>query len=125
MISGEKFGRYEIREKIGSGGMGEVYLAQDIELDRPVALKVLPEEFCSDAERVQRFKQEARAASALNHPNIITIYEIGETDKRLFIATEYITGKTLRQMIEKNEISLFDAVHIAEQVASALAVAHH
>ena len=124
MISGEKFGRYEIREKIGSGGMGEVYLAQDVELDRPVALKVLPDEFCSDAERVQRFKQEARAASALNHPNIITIYEIGEADGRIFIATEFINGKTVRQMIEKNEISLFDAVHIAEQVASALSVAH-
>lgn len=125
MISGEKFGRYEIRKKIGSGGMGEVYLAQDLELDRPVALKLLPEEFYNDAERVQRFKQEARAASALNHPNIITIYEIGETDKRIFIATEYIDGDTLRQKIEKNEISMFDAVHIAEQVASALAVAHH
>jgi eukaryotic-like serine/threonine-protein kinase len=124
MVEGEKFGRYEIREKIGSGGMGEVFLAQDIELDRPVALKVLPEEFCQDAERVQRFKQEARAASALNHPNIITIYEIGQEDGRIFIATEYINGKTLRQLIENNEISTFDAVHIAEQVASALSVAH-
>ena len=124
MLTGEKFGRYEIREKIGSGGMGEVYLAQDTELDRPVALKVLPEEFCTDVDRVQRFKQEARAASALNHPNIITIYEIGKVNERMFIATEYIDGKTLRQLIEKNEISLFDAVHISEQIASALSVAH-
>src|SRR5882757_8774146 len=124
MISGEKIGRYEIRRKIGAGGMGEVYLAQDIELDRPVALKLLPEEFYNDADRVQRFKQEARAASALNHPNIITIYEIGEADKRIFIATEFIDGETLRRKIEKNEISLFEAVHIAEQVASALAVSH-
>ncbi|CAF4013725.1 unnamed protein product, partial [Rotaria sp. Silwood1] len=124
MLEGTKFGRYEIRKKIGSGGMGEVYLAQDIELDRPVALKVLPEEFCKDATRVQRFKQEARAASALNHPNIITIYEIGEVEGRIFIATEYIDGETLRQKIEKNELSLFDAVHLTEQVGFALAAAH-
>ncbi|MDQ3801283.1 MAG: serine/threonine-protein kinase [Acidobacteriota bacterium] len=124
MESGAKLGRYEIRRKIGAGGMGEVFLAQDLELDRPVALKVLPAEFCCNLERVQRFKLEARAASALNHPNIITIYEIAEADERLFIATEFIDGETLRQKIEKSELTVFDAVTIAEQVASALSVAH-
>jgi serine/threonine protein kinase len=124
MESGAKLGRYEIRKLIGAGGMGEVFLAHDLELDRPIALKVLPAEFCCNLERVQRFKQEARAASALNHPNIITIYEIGEADERMFIATEYINGETLRQKIEKNDLTVFDAVHIAEQIASALAVAH-
>ena len=124
MESGAKLGRYEIRKLIGAGGMGEVFLAHDLELDRPVALKVLPAEFCSNLERVQRFKQEARAASALNHPNIITIYEIAEDDELLFIATEYIDGETLRQKFEKNDLTVFDAVTIAEQVASALAVAH-
>jgi serine/threonine protein kinase len=124
MESGAKLGRYEIRALIGTGGMGEVYLAQDLELDRPVALKVLPAEFCSNVERVARFKQEARAASALNHPNIITIYEIGEADDRLFIATEFINGETVRKKIENGDLSVFDAVSIAEQVASALAVAH-
>jgi serine/threonine protein kinase len=124
MESGAKLGRYEIRKKIGAGGMGEVFLAHDLELDRPAALKVLPAEFCCNLERVQRFKQEARAASALNHPNIITIYEIAEVEERLFIATEFIDGETLRQKIEKNDLTVFDAVTIAEQVASALAVAH-
>jgi serine/threonine protein kinase len=124
MESGAKLGRYEIRKKIGAGGMGEVFLAHDLELDRPAALKVLPAEFCCNLERVQRFKQEARAASALNHPNIITIYEIAEDDELLFIATEYIDGETLRQKLEKNDLTVFDAVTIAEQVASALAVAH-
>jgi serine/threonine protein kinase/dipeptidyl aminopeptidase/acylaminoacyl peptidase len=124
MESGAKLGRYEIRKKIGAGGMGEVFLAHDLELDRPAALKVLPAEFCCNLERVQRFKQEARAASALNHPNIITIYEIAEVEERLFIATEFIDGETLRQKIEKNDLTVFDAVTIAEQIASALAVAH-
>jgi eukaryotic-like serine/threonine-protein kinase len=124
MEVGAKLGRYEIRKKIGAGGMGEVFLAHDAELDRAVALKVLPTEFCSDAERMSRFKQEARAASALNHPHIITIYEIGEHDGRAFIATEYIDGETLREKINRDDLSILDAVKIGEQVASALATAH-
>ena len=125
MEVGAKLGRYEIRRKIGAGGMGEVFLAQDAELDRAVALKVLPAEFCSDAERMSRFKQEARAASALNHPNIITIYEIGGEDEgRAFIATEYIDGETLREKLNRDGLSVLEAVRIAEQVASALATAH-
>ncbi len=104
--------------------MGEVYLATDNQLERSVALKVLPAEFCCDADRVRRFKQEARAASALNHPNIITIHEIGEVDDRLFIATEFIEGETLREKIKKNELDVYESVRIAEQVAAALSVAH-
>ena len=124
MLSGVKLGRYKIDKKIGTGGMGEVYLAHDEQLNRNVALKVLLPEFCCDAERVQRFKLEAKAASALNHPGIITIYEIDEFDEKLFIATEYVDGETLREKIERQELDLLVAIKIAEQVADALAVAH-
>ena len=95
--SGTKLGRYEIRSKIGEGGMGEVYLALDTELDRTVAIKILPESLASDNQRLQRFVQEAKAASALNHPHILTIHEIGTTGTTRFIATEFIDGETLRQ----------------------------
>ena len=124
MLAGTQLGRYEIRRKIGAGGMGEVFLAHDEQLDRNVALKVLLPEFCCDEERVQRFKLEARTVSGLNHPNIITIHEIDEEFERLYIATEFVDGITLREKIEKGDISLFDAMLIAEQVADALAVAH-
>lgn len=124
MISGTKLGRFEIREKIGAGGMGEVFLAHDAQLDRNVALKVLLPEFCCNDERVHRFKLEAKAASALNHPNIITIYEINELDERLFIVTELIEGITLREKIEENSLIVSEVMKIAEQVADALAVAH-
>jgi serine/threonine-protein kinase len=121
---GTHLGRYKIISQLGAGGMGEVFLATDSQLERSVALKVLPAEFCCDAERVQRFKQEARAASALNHPNIITIHEIGEVEDRLFIATEFIDGETLREKILKNDLSIYESVRIAEQVAAGLSVAH-
>lgn len=124
MLTGKKLGRYEIREKIGAGGMGEVYLAHDTQLDRNVALKVLLPEFSTDAERVQRFKLEARAASALNHPNIITIHEVGEADDRLYIATEYVDGVTLREKMSRGDLSVTGAVEIAEQVADAISAAH-
>jgi serine/threonine protein kinase len=124
MLSGTKLGRYQIKEKIGAGGMGEVYLANDERLDRSVALKVLLPEFCCDADRVQRFKLEAKAASALNHPSIITIHEIGEENDRLYIATEFVDGETLREIIENGELSLPETIKIAEQIADALAVAH-
>src|SRR5688500_305896 len=87
---------YRIVSKIGAGGMGEVYLAHDTRLDRKVALKILPTDVASDPHRMQRFEQEARAASALNHPNIVTIYEIDQKDSVHFIATEFIDGETLR-----------------------------
>src|SRR6266446_3642601 len=97
---GTKLGRYEIRAKIGEGGMGEVHLAQDTELDRTVAIKILPENLASDQHRLQRFVQEAKAASALNHPHILTIYEIGTIGNSRFIATEFIDGETLRPHIK-------------------------
>src|SRR6266516_2248331 len=90
LAAGTKLGRYEIRSKIGEGGMGEVYLAQDTKLDRKVALKILPADVASHRDRMSRFVQEAKAASALNHPNIITIYEIDQTDSGHFIAKEFI-----------------------------------
>lgn len=124
MLTGTKLGRYEIRKKIGAGGMGEVYLAQDEQLDRKVALKVLLPEFCCDEERTNRFKLEAKSASALNHPNIITIYEVGIEDERLFIATEFVDGATLRERINAGDLTYLEAVRIAEQVADALSVAH-
>lgn len=115
---------YRILEKLGAGGMGEVYLAEDVKLRRKLALKILPAEFTQDQERVARFEQEARAASALNHPNIITIYEVGEDQGRHFIATEFIAGHTLRQHLRSTGIQLREALEITVQIASALAAAH-
>ncbi len=104
--------------------MGEVFAARDEQLDREVALKVLLPEFCSDLERVRRFKMEAKAASALNHPNIITIYEINEDDGKLFIATELVDGSTVRELLDQGELTAGEAVRIAQSAAEALAVAH-
>src|SRR5678816_1352496 len=94
IAAGAKIGRYEVRNLIGSGGMGEVYMARDIKLGRTVALKILPMEIVSEPQRILRFVQEARAASALNHPNILVIYEIEQTDGAHYIATEFIDGVT-------------------------------
>src|SRR2546426_247169 len=124
IATGTKLGRYEIRSKIGAGGMGEVYVAQDTKLDRKVALKILPAEFASHQDRMRRFVQEAKAASALNHPNIITIHEIDETDNVLFIATEFIDGETLRVHGRKASMKLGEVLDVAGQIASALSVAH-
>ena len=124
MEKGTKFGRYTIEKKLGEGGMGEVYLATDNSLERLVALKILSENFSRDAERIQRLKQEAKAASALNHPNIVTIYEIGRTDGIEFIAMEYVAGETLRELIDGGKLNLKDAVGIAAQIAEGLGNAH-
>jgi len=115
---------YSIVRKIGAGGMGEVYLAQDKKLDRKVALKILPAEVASNQERMRRFVQEAKAASALNHPNIITIHEVGEADSRHFIATEFIDGETLRQRMKHGHLKVTDLLEIATQAAGALSAAH-
>ncbi|HQR34941.1 MAG TPA: protein kinase, partial [Blastocatellia bacterium] len=115
---------YRILDKLGAGGMGEVYLAEDPRLGRKLALKILPEAFTKDQTRVARFQQEARAASALNHPNIITIYEVGEDSGVHFIATEHIAGKTLRQHLRSEGMNLREALDIATQIASALQAAH-
>ena len=122
--AGTRLGRYEVRSPLGAGGMGEVYLAQDTKLDRQVALKILPPEFADDKDRMGRFVREARSASTLNHPNIITIHEIGETDGSHFIATEYIRGETLHTRLKQNPPDLKTTLDIAIQVASALDAAH-
>src|SRR5437016_12915123 len=123
LATGTKLGRYEIRSKIGAGGMGEVYLALDTELGRTVAIKILPEALAADHQRLQRFIQEAKSASALNHPHILTIYEIGMTGTSRFIATEFIDGETLRPRLTAG-MKLFEILEISIQAASALAAAH-
>ena len=121
---GTHLGRYEIRSKIGEGGMGEVYLAQDANLDRKVALKILPADVASHRDRMSRFVREAKAASALNHPNIITIHEIEQIDSVNFIATEFIDGETLRQQMRNASLKLGEVLDVAAQIASALSAAH-
>src|SRR5499426_67407 len=122
--AGTRLGRYEIRSKIGEGGMGEVYLAEDTLLRRKVAIKFLSSDVVQNRERLGRFELEAFAASALNHPNILTVFEIGEADSVRFIATEYVDGETLRQRMKHSRISVREALDIGSQVASALAAAH-
>jgi serine/threonine protein kinase len=124
IAAGQGIGPYEVVSRLGSGGMGDVYLAHDSRLGRKVALKLLPEYFTKNKHRLERFQQEARAASALNHPNIITIFEIGKADSIHFIATEYITGQTLRERMSASKMNLGEALDVAIQVASALASAH-
>src|SRR5438128_10090294 len=106
IAAGTKLGRYEIRAKLGEGGMGEVYLAEDAELHRKVALKVLPSEVAAHPDRMRRFKQEATAAAALNHPNIAHIYEIGESDGTRFIAIEFVDSLTRRHLHHETQIDL-------------------
>src|SRR2546423_2872879 len=124
LAAGTKLGRYEIRSQIGEGGMGEVYLAQDTKLDRKVALKILPVEVAADRHRMERFVREAKAAAALNHPNIAHIYEIGEADGLNFIAMEFIDGQTLRSRLEGTALRLGQVLDVTAQIASALAAAH-
>jgi serine/threonine protein kinase/tetratricopeptide (TPR) repeat protein len=121
---GVRLGRYEIRSRIGAGGMGEVYLAQDIALDRKVALKILPPEVAANQDRIGRFVQEAKAAAALNHPNIAHIYEIGEANGVNFIAMEYIDGQTLRKYIHGRQVDLRRLLGYLQHVAEGLAKAH-
>ncbi|MEW6128160.1 MAG: protein kinase [Acidobacteriota bacterium] len=124
LSQGTRLGHYEILSPIGVGGMGEVYLARDTRLERKVAIKLLTEPFKTDENRLRRFMQEARAASALNHPNILTIYEIGETDGVHFIATEYIEGETLRGRLQQSLMSVTETLEVVSQAANALAAAH-
>jgi serine/threonine protein kinase/Tol biopolymer transport system component len=123
-LAGQSFGQYRLLSLLGAGGMGEVYLAEDKRLDRRVALKVLPAHLTTDQTGVGRFQQEARAASALNHPNIVTIYEINEAAGTHYIATEYIEGLTLRTRLARGGLALDDALDICVQTASALNAAH-
>jgi len=121
---GNTLGRYQILSVIGAGGMGEVYLAHDAELNRHVALKVLPVQFTRDEERVVRFRREARAASALSHPNIITVYDVGQTGETWFIATEFVEGVTLRTRLGQRPMAIPEALDIALQCALGLEAAH-
>ena len=124
METGTRLGPYEIIAPLGAGGMGEVYRARDTRLGREVAIKVLPPQFADGVERVQRFEREARAASALNHPNIVTIYEVGAAGSLHWIAMEYLPGRDLREMLRTGPLPLSEALRIATQVAAGLAVAH-
>src|SRR5579862_8615927 len=123
-IVGRTIDSYRVVSLLGAGGMGEVFLADDLELGRRVALKLLPEAFAADGARLQRFADEARAASALNHPNIITVHRVGEFDGRRYIVTEFVDGDTLRERLRAGPLALADALRIARQVAAALAAAH-
>src|SRR5262245_6776646 len=123
-LIGRELANYRIVSLLGRGGMGEVYLAEDKRLRRKVALKMLPAEFTNDSDRVRRFEREASAASATNHPNIITIYEIGQVDSAHYIVTEFIDGQTLRQRMQNAKLSLNEVVDVAIQVAQALEAAH-
>src|SRR5437762_9189815 len=124
LLVGQTFGHYKLSKRIGSGGMGEVYLATDIKGGRKAALKLLPTHFTGDAERLHRFQQEAHALVGLNHPNILTVYEIGEDHSTHYIASELIEGETLRQRLMRGRMELDEAIDVAIQVASALAAAH-
>src|SRR5438874_1216921 len=121
---GRAIGPYKLMKSLGSGGMGEVYSAVDTRLNRIVALKILPAYFISDEERLRRFRTEARAASALNHPNILTIYEVGESEELHFIAAEFIDGRTIRELTAQTNLTLGEILDIAFQMISGLAAAH-
>ena len=124
LSGGQKLAHYQIVSQIGAGGMGEVYLANDLKLERRVAIKILPSQFTQDVTQVRRFEREARAASALNNPNIITIHEIGNEGDLHFIATEFIEGQTLRQRIANGGLTAQEVIAIAIQIAKALSSAH-
>src|SRR5437762_8647198 len=124
LLIGRTIGHFKLSERIGTGGMGDVYLATDMTAGRKAALKLLPMRFTGDAERLKRFQQEARAVVGLNHPNILTIYEIGEDHSTHYIASELIEGETLRQRLVRGQMQVREAVEVAIQVASALAAAH-
>ena len=124
LSSGTKLGAYEIIEPLGAGGMGEVYRARDLRLDRVVAIKILPAAFSADSERLRRFEQEARSASALNHPNIVTIHALGVENSTHYIAMELVQGKTLRELVLLGQLPTKKTIEIATQVAEGLAKAH-
>src|SRR5216683_7048885 len=124
VVAGQKIGPYEVAGQIGAGGMGEVYKARDPRLGRDVAIKVLPAIFSSDPDRLQRFAQEARAAAALNHPNILAIFDIGEDKGAPYVVSELLEGETLRERLRSGALSTRKAIDFALQIAHGLAAAH-
>jgi len=124
LAPGTRFGHYEVIRQIGIGGMGEVYLAKDQKLDRRVAIKILNGQFSRDESNLQRFMQEAKAVSALNHPNILVIHEIGESEGAHYIVNEFIEGRTLREVLSQSQLSLGEVMEVVIQIVSALSAAH-
>ena len=122
--AGKSLGNYKVVSAIGAGGMGEVYRAHDSRLDREVAIKLLPADFANDADRLRRFEQEAKATSALNHPNILTVYDIGEHEGSPFIVSELLDGEELRDRLDEAPIPLRKVIEYAQQIISGLAAAH-
>ena len=124
IVPGQKIGPYDVAGQIGAGGMGEVYKARDPRLNRDVAIKVLPATFSADPDRLQRFAQEARAAAALNHPNILAIFDIGEDKGAPYVVSELLEGETLRDRLRSGALSIRKATDFALQIAHGLAAAH-
>ncbi|MBV8050317.1 MAG: serine/threonine protein kinase, partial [Acidobacteriaceae bacterium] len=122
--AGTKLGPYEIQSLIGAGGMGEVYRAHDSRLQRTVAIKVLPASYSADRDRLQRFAQEARAAAALNHPNILSIFDIGDHQGSPYVVSELLEGETLRDCLKRGRLSIRKGIDYSLQVARGLAAAH-
>ncbi|MDX6306498.1 MAG: hypothetical protein QOI77_3467, partial [Blastocatellia bacterium] len=122
--AGESLGNYKVLSAIGAGGMGEVYRAHDARLDREVAIKVLPADFAADRDRLRRFEQEAKATSALNHPNILTVYDIGEHDGSPYIVAELLDGEELRDRLNEGSIPLRKVTEYAQQIVNGLSAAH-
>jgi serine/threonine protein kinase len=122
---GQTVSHYKILEKLGSGGMGQVYLADDLNLGRKVAIKFLSEHLTKDKENVERFEREAKAAATLNHPNIVTVYDIAEDDNQTFIVMEYISGESLRDKINRGILNLNEIINLCHQICDGLQEAHH
>src|SRR5688572_25903333 len=122
--SGARLGRYEILSLLGAGGMGEVYRAKDPKLDRDVAIKVLPSDFSHNPDRLRRFEQEARAAGALNHPGIVSIFDVATQDDVFFVVSELLEGETLRERLKERKLSFRKIIDYALQIARALSAAH-